>query len=373
MTTTENTWQTHAARLADQLVKSGDIRDPAWARAIAATPRHLLVPVSYRQGPDGSWEQLDDDFARTYSATTLVTAIENGLAVSSSTKPDLMVRMLESLEVRDGDRVLEIGTGTGYNAALLAHRLGDSNVYSVDVDSDLIEPARARLARIGLHPHLTTLDGAEGWPERAPFDRIIATCSVHCIPWAWAEQLTSEGLLLADLKLGSGAGNLVLLRRLGRRLEGRFTGRWAAFIDMRQAKSSQPPAPRQPQAALAREWVTPAPAQPWNTHREVWMLASLDLPQDLQRGFRLDSKTRTPTASLLSTPDGSWCEVDLATSQVREAGPTPVWGNVERALEQWKTWDRPSWEQFGLTVTPARHTIWVRDPATVVADLETPT
>jgi protein-L-isoaspartate O-methyltransferase len=117
MTTTENLWQTRAARLADQLVQSGDIRDPRWAAAIASIPRHVLVPNAYRQQPDGSWSELGDNPELIYSPTTLVTDIEDGLAVSSSTKPDLMVRMLETLDVHDDDRVLEIGTGVRHEVA----------------------------------------------------------------------------------------------------------------------------------------------------------------------------------------------------------------------------------------------------------------
>jgi protein-L-isoaspartate O-methyltransferase len=88
--------------------------------------------------------------------------------VSSSTKPDLMLRMLETLDVRDGHRVLEIGTGTGYNAALLSHRVGDHNVYSVDVDAELVRLARERLAGAGYRPTLAAIDGEGGLPEHAP-------------------------------------------------------------------------------------------------------------------------------------------------------------------------------------------------------------
>jgi protein-L-isoaspartate O-methyltransferase len=369
MTTTESTWQPYAARLAERLVANGDIHDPAWAQAVAETPRHLLVPVSYRQRPDGSWEQLDDAFDLAYSPTTLVTALKNGVAISSSTKPDLMVRMLETLDVRDGHRVLEIGTGTGYNAALLAHRLGEDRVYSVDVDPGLVEPARERLASFGIHPHLATRDGATGWAEFAPFDRIIARCSVQRIPWSWAEQLTTDGLLLADLKLGPGAGNLAMLHRSGDRLEGRFTGRWAAFMDLRQPEHAETPTPRQPQAPLVRRRMTTAPAQPWNTHREVWMLASLALPANLTRGFRLNATTRAPEASMLSAPDGSWCEVDLSTGQVREGGPTLLWEQVEEAHTRWLQMGEPRWERFGLTVTPDQHRLWADSPAQVVTEL----
>lgn len=121
-----------------------------------------------------------------YSPVTLTTALADWgthqVAVSSSTKPDLMLRMLETLDVQDGHRVLEIGTGSGYNAALLAHRLGDDQVFSIDVDHELVDAARRRLDRIGRRPTLITGDGVNGLPEHAPYDRIIATCSVPAVP-----------------------------------------------------------------------------------------------------------------------------------------------------------------------------------------------
>lgn len=119
-----------------------------------------------------------------------------------------MTRMLETLDVRDSDRVLEIGTGAGYNAALLCHRLGDRQVYSVDVEPDLVDAARSRLAALGYHPTLVCADGGLGLPEHAPYDRIIATCSVPRVPWSWVGQTKLDGVILADLKVSVVAGNL---------------------------------------------------------------------------------------------------------------------------------------------------------------------
>jgi protein-L-isoaspartate O-methyltransferase len=146
-------WRSFAVRLADQLRTSGDLSTPAWHAAIAETARHVLVPTVYKP-PEQFYGSHDDVRLNTaehlelvYSTSTLVTAVVPNkygslVAVSSSTKPDLMVRMLETLDVRDGQRILEIGTGTGYNAALLAHRLGDDNVFSVDIDPELVSTAR---------------------------------------------------------------------------------------------------------------------------------------------------------------------------------------------------------------------------------------
>ena len=373
MTSTKITsaeWPERAAALAATLTESGDLCDPAWAAAVAAIPRHLLVPIAYQQQADGTWTQIDTA-ELAYTPTTLVTELDQrGHAISSSTKPDLMVRMLETLDVRDGHTVLEIGTGTGYNAALLTHRLGPANVYSIDVDAELVELARQRLASIGYHPHLSTRDGIDGWPDHAPYHRIIATCSVPRIPWSWADQLAAGGLVLADLKLNTGAGNLVLLRRHADRLEGRFTARCAAFMQMRHHDST-PPAARAHRADASRSATTTAPAQLWNTCREVWLLASLHLPAGLETGYILDPDTHAPRATSLSAPDGSWCEIELTSDNtghrnVREGGPTRLWTAVEHAHDTWTQAGQPTWQRFGLTVTADHQAVWLDDPDNVI-------
>jgi len=98
--------------------------------------------------------------------------------------PSLMVRMLELLEMTDTSRVLEIGTATGYNAALLCHRLGATQVAGIELHPELAAEAAERLGALGYRPTLATGDGAAGIPHRAPFDRIIATCAVPEIPAA---------------------------------------------------------------------------------------------------------------------------------------------------------------------------------------------
>lgn len=375
MTTLDVAWESRAQALADELEARGDLTDPAWKAAIAATPRHVLVPEAHEQDATGEWHPLDltspSGLDRVYSATTLVTALaDRGThreGISSSTKPDLMVRMLESLDVHDGHRVLEIGTGTGYNAALLAHRLGDERVFSVDLDAELVDPARDRLASIGLHPTLVTRDGAGGLPEHAPYDRIIATCSVPAVPVAWRDQLADGGLLLVDVKVGTGAGNLVLLRRDGDRLSGRFTDRWAAFMTMRHPHERLR-AQCAPAGQDGRTRTTTAPPNPWERNRVVWFLAHLTgLPSGVRPGVRFDPDTRRPTAGTVTAPDGSHALVALeptreGTWSVTESGPTPLWRAVERAHHLWREAGEPDWPRLGMTVTPDDQQVWIDDP-----------
>lgn len=145
-------WAVRVERLADEITASGKLRSPAWRTAVCTVPRHELVPGYYEQdSATGRWHRVDPDEPKArarwldavYSDTTLITAVveyEDGartrqMPVSSATKPGLVVRMLEQLDIRDGNRVLEIGTGSGYTAALLCARLGSGNVHSVDLRS----------------------------------------------------------------------------------------------------------------------------------------------------------------------------------------------------------------------------------------------
>lgn len=380
MTTTDTAWEQRAAQLADALTSAGVLDDPAWQRAIREVPRHVFVPTFHRQPHLGGWEQVsgadpeqtEDWLDAVYANIPLVTALDDrGSPVSSSSQPSLMTRMLEMLAVEDGHRVLEIGTGTGYNAGLLSHRLGDEYVSSVDID--FIVDARNRLADIGYQPHLVERDGSAGWPDHAPFDRIIATCAVPRVPWAWAEQVVDGGLVLVDVKIETSAGNLVLLRRDGDKLEGRFARKWAGFMSIRHTTATAIP----PRAAVElgdRERTTTAPAQPWQDELVVWFMAAVNLPAGVSCGYVLDERTGQPRAAMLSVPDGSSCTVSLTVGRdgsriVREGGSTPLWEHVETAHDRWQAAGRPGWERLGMTVTPDEQTVWLDDPGACVAHL----
>ncbi|MGH4021655.1 MAG: methyltransferase domain-containing protein [Pseudonocardiaceae bacterium] len=378
-------WRAHARRLTDQLTADGDVHTAAWRDALLAVPRHEFVPQYYLQDTShpATWVLHEPrDPAATarwlelvYSPTTLITAVadyaDRGVQapVSSSTKPDLMIRMLEALQVDDGLRVLEIGTGTGYNAALLAHRLGDRNVYSIDIDPALVAHARQRLAGLGYHPTLVAADGADGLAEHAPFDRIIATCSVQAIPIAWMHQLRPGGLALIHLEGPLGAGNLLALHRgKAPTVQGRFLPWWGCF--MRRRPTSGPttgtprPVPTTEPPTTRHTAVDPAEL---DGGKMFPFLAQLHLPPDMFRSIRL-TDDQTPV-TYLAAPDGSWCEITRIPDAsgryaVREAGPTPLWAAIETAWIQWTQLDAPAWHEFGLTATPVSHRIWHRDPET---------
>jgi protein-L-isoaspartate O-methyltransferase len=144
--------------------------------------------------------------------------------------------MLESSQAAEGDTVLEIGTGTGWTAGLLAHRVGSDAVTSVDTNPRCVTDARARLDRLGLTPTLAVADGYLGHPPRAPYDRIIATASLRKVPPAWLGQTRPGGTILTDLR-GDFAGNLALLTvGTDQSAHGRFLAETVRFMPLRSAE-----------------------------------------------------------------------------------------------------------------------------------------
>ncbi|MGH3719139.1 MAG: methyltransferase domain-containing protein [Pseudonocardiaceae bacterium] len=373
-----NDWADRATRLAEELVTAGKLHSPEWIAAVRATARHELVPVFYEQDPGtGAWlprDATDPAWRKlVYTNRGLFTKIGEAtgswgtalVGLSSSSTPGLMTRMLETLDVREGHDVLEIGTGAGYNAALLCHRLGSEHVFSVDNDPALVDLARDRLARIGYRPTLVVADGTSGLPEHAPYDRIIATCSVPAIPRAWLDQTRIGGLILADLKLSVHAGNLVLLTRLTDRAEGRFEHTWAGFMALRP---TTPATIADHQVTRDRAQATPRTTQ-LNQLRPgdnllTWFLAQLTVPDEIGYGHTVTEGR--PGDVFLTSTDGSWCEVshhtDNGTRQVWEAGPTPLWRAVEDADHLWHELGRPRWDRFGLTATTEQQWIWLDSP-----------
>lgn len=191
---------TRAARtkLVDALVAARRLRTPRIIDAMGAVPRHLFVP--------------DALLAQAYEDHPL--PIGSGQTIS---EPSVVAVMTEALEPRATDKVLEIGTGSGYQAAVLAELV--AHVYTIELLPELAVVARARLDRLG-HSNIHTRigDGYRGWPEEAPFDRILVTAAPPELPPALLEQLAEGGVLVAPVGGSAEIQRLVRVRRLGGRL-----------------------------------------------------------------------------------------------------------------------------------------------------------
>lgn len=217
--------------LVDALAAHGWLRDESVAEAFRAVPREAFVPGV--------------PLERVYADQALVIKRDgDGIPISSSSQPSIMAAMLHQLDPRPGHRVLEVGTGTGYNAALLAHLLGpEGTVVSIDIDDGLVAAARRHLADAGLAAEPTTeqygnptteqsgspaaeppgglvdrvrMRTGDGWlgsPEDAPFDRIVATVGVWDLAPAWLDQLAEGGVLVVPLWLRPGLQLAVAFHR----------------------------------------------------------------------------------------------------------------------------------------------------------------
>lgn len=376
-------WTDRAETLRAELVASGKLTSSAWAAALLAVPRHAFVSAFYEHCPGGGWEVVSaaspdtrsrwlDAVYANRSLVTQVGAVPDGGRdrtgpTSSSSAPGLMVRMLETLEVRPGDRVLEIGTGTGYNAALLSHELGDENVFSIDVDPELVEHARNRLAEIGFRPHLVATDGATGLAEGAPYECIIATCAVSRVPWVWAEQTTHDGRVLVDLKIHAVVGNLVLLHRHKDRLEGWFDRGQATFMHIRspRIRPVRTDPVRRDHSAAVRRTTREELERVWEIG-PLWFLLHLGEPGRVEFGYAREPETGLPGPLFLVSQDGSWCEVSSevdGTRMVVEGGPRRLWAAVEDTARFWRDQGRPGWDRFGLTVlSDDEQYVWLDRP-----------
>ncbi|MFC7533678.1 protein-L-isoaspartate O-methyltransferase [Actinoplanes sp. GCM10030250] len=183
----------------DQIRYDGVPLSPALARAFAAVPREVFVPDGFHRRDGRRVLPADPDYLPTvYSNDVLVTKMSGDLPVSSSSQPSLMAVMIEALEVRPGHRVLEIGAGTGYNAALMA-TLG-AEVTTVDVQEDVADRARSALARAGING--VRVENADGYTggSQGRYDRIVVTVGVAGLSPHWLDRLEPGGFVVAPVE-----------------------------------------------------------------------------------------------------------------------------------------------------------------------------
>ncbi|MGZ0198899.1 methyltransferase, FxLD system [Streptomyces sp. RM1] len=178
------------SQLIDHLVETGCVRTPRVEEAMRTVPRHLFVPNA--------------PLVKAYGNAPVDTKFdESGASISCASQPDIVGMMLEQLDVEPGQKVLELGAGTGFNAGLLGYLVGETgHVTTIDVDEDIVDGARGGLAAADIHNVEVILgDGAVGHAPNAPYDRIEATVGAHGVPHAWLDQLAPGGRLLTPLRL----------------------------------------------------------------------------------------------------------------------------------------------------------------------------
>jgi protein-L-isoaspartate(D-aspartate) O-methyltransferase len=278
-------------RFVDRLIADAALWSPRLIAAFRATPRHCFLRRLFvvREGQE-SWSECAPSKGEqawldlVYSDRALTTRLGQApegtpVPISSTSQPSLMAEMLQDLAPAPGQRVLEIGTGTAYNAALLAHVAGPGNVCSIDVDREVLREAAENLSefsdrQVALHHG----DGRLGLRGASPFDRLIATASTPEIEPAWLEQLADDGVLVAPVVFAPGLA--YVLR--GRVRRGILTGnlaRAAYFMPLRQEGT----APRDDDERFSARTpfkARPAPWAGWQGKRRA-RVAMFDVAQSV--------------------------------------------------------------------------------------------
>jgi protein-L-isoaspartate(D-aspartate) O-methyltransferase len=300
-----------------------------------------------------------------YSNHPIITQLDDGAedgegdATSSTSMPSIMLAMLNHLDAREGQTVLEIGTGTGYNAALLAYRLGTGNVVSIEIDPAIAQRARSNLAKANRDVRVVTGDGAAGYPPQAPYDRIIATCSVATVPWAWVAQTRPDGVIVTPW--GPPMANDHLLR-----LDVGPEGAVGTIVDsvgfmrLRAQRWRVTDEPDNFDDVATHSNTNLDPHQVLGNHSTLAVALRLG---ECRAIFEADPATGSEILWLLARD--SWASV--CGGKVRQAGARNLWDEAERAYQWWIERDRPDRQQFHLTVTRERQWVWLDDPTNAVA------
>lgn len=345
-------WQDRATAMA------ADILYPQsrWHAAMCATPRHLLVPRWFDQDRDHeAWELRDgpsDEQAWLEAAydghRTLVTQVGtvhadhaepgnscDGWATSSATLPGLVIDMYRHARIFDGADVLDVGTGSGYGAALLSGRLGAEHVTSIDVDPYLTAAAAERLASFGAHPRILTADATSDLP--GDYDRIVPMASMPAIPASWLTALRPGGRFVFSLTGGS------VLITADKTPDGGARGRveydCAAFMPARHGPGSQTRTgiPEHVRHSDGEDITTSPypvvdPAWGW----ELDAVLSVTAPGITCRSHT-DKQTGITTTWMVHD-DGSWARAsgkDNEPAVIHQSGPRRLWNLLDDLRRYW--------------------------------------
>ncbi|MGW8530962.1 MULTISPECIES: methyltransferase domain-containing protein [Nocardiopsidaceae] len=367
--------------LVDALTRSGYLTEPRWRDALRSVPREKFVPARAWAVPtDGApphpidrGRDPDAWRAAVYTDTAVVTQLDDGegdltlgtgTGTSSASAPGMVAAFLELLDPYPGDQVLEIGTGTGWTAALLSTVLGADAVTSIEVDEQVARQAAVNLERAGLTPTLVTGDGALGWQSGALYDGVHATCGVREVPMAWVEQTRPGGTVVAPWVPGFGHGHRVRLTVLD---DSRAVGRFAGGSTYMLMRAQRPAGPDFDGEGWREGSTLLDPRRVMRAAPGAHVTVSAMVP-----GVQAHGADGEEGAFQVWMWDGSSqariaYDPGYARTGVEQRGPRDLWDEVERAYLTWAGWGMPGRDRFGLTVTAIGHQVWIDEPDNRVA------
>lgn len=383
------------------LAGQGDLTQPEWAQAFIAVPRERFVPERAWVNPDydapsypidkksrpGEWRRA------VYSDASIVTQVDDGKGdpaggtgwfTSSVSAPGVVAQFGELLAPTSGDRILEVGTGSGWTACLLSHIVGEhGRILSIEVDSALARSAKERIDALGFtNVQVLNLDALD-YNSAEMFDRLHVTAGVARIPWSWLAELRPGGVAVLPWCPPWGHGHKLALTRTGDEAVGRI-GTSAGYMMLR----SQRPEPGTLNSFLHHEHE----AEQYSTRINPKVIGRSDnapgrrtygggvVITALAPGIRYDlceAEDGSDEATLWlretypgSREHGSWATVEYVPDaneyEVTAYGERDLWGEVSDAWMCWNHLGQPERSRFGVTVSQEGQDVWLDTPSHVI-------
>jgi protein-L-isoaspartate O-methyltransferase len=355
------------AAMVARLCEAGDLSPGPVADALLAVPRQLLMPRVYarRSAPDETpprWELLDwsvpgnrqellrvlhsgDSVAVQHDGERLLGRTAGGVRsggamTAMSSVMGMTAGLLQGLDLRPGQRVLDVGTGAGVTAAVACFVSGEEGVATIDLDEHVSAAAAARLADVGYRPSMVTGNGEAGWPEAAPFDRVFVSFAVPRVPPALVEQLAPQGRMLATV--GTNSPSWPGLAVITTTMRGRVVGELPAVEFGHRAGWG-----------WERLFLSAAFCRQMATHEGGTVRGQRLPPPKEARGFwmALDHLRSGLVCNVsaehlqIDAPRcGSWVRVipdGAGTCSVTAFGPRAIWQEIEEVMAQWREAGEP--------------------------------
>jgi protein-L-isoaspartate(D-aspartate) O-methyltransferase len=373
------------------------VSSSSWPALFAQIPRAAFIPdiiwVDYGSGdalrPLSKHTDPDGWHAAVAANAPVVTQVDFGAATagqkcgvpsSSCSQPSIVADMLAALDVQPGQSILEIGTGTGWNAALLAHLVGEhGRVVTIEVDPCLAQDAQYALTATGCRARVITGDGLAGYPPGAPYDRVISTAAIReVVPRAWLDQLRPGGRVVTPWGTDWSNGVMLILD-LARNdvASGRFSGD-LAFMRLRSQRRAlygwQPAAGDIEHAEISTTQCRGSDlVRILNPDRGTFaigarlasccLVVEWDKHGELHHNLELDDRATKSWARLDANLN------DPAPFTVRQVGPRKLWDETEAAYDWWYEQGEPALDRFGFRSHDGLQWIWLDEPDNVVREL----